>query len=59
MPSMKTERRDWKCECQRLPAMARRSSGVSPMIKTACQLTDEGLTELCDGLDAFARSARG
>jgi DNA-binding MarR family transcriptional regulator len=33
--------------------------GITDKIKTACQLTDDGLAELRDTLDAFARPARG
>lgn len=32
--------------------------GVSDRIKSACQLTDEGLSNLRDTLDAFARAPR-
>lgn len=32
--------------------------GVSDKIKSACQLTDDGLSELRDTLDAFARPPR-
>lgn len=32
--------------------------GITEKIKTACQLTDDGLVQLRDTLDAFARPAR-
>jgi DNA-binding MarR family transcriptional regulator len=33
--------------------------GITDKIKTACQLTDDGLAELRDTLNAFARPTRG